>query len=85
VAGRDRYSAEHHAPVFIQPNPLNPERYIVVNSGFTFRAGSAQSNALQTPKLPDWAVIDLRTPPDLYAPGLVVNAGFFNEQWQLVN
>ncbi len=81
VAG-EKYSAEHHAPVLIFPNPLNHGRYVVLNSSFTFRAGSAVSNALQTPKLPDWAVIDLRTPPDLSAPGLVVNAGFFNEQWQ---
>ena len=84
VAGRS-YAAADHAPVFIYPNPLNADRYIVVNSSFTFRAGSAQSNALQTPKLPDWAVIDLRTPPDLTAPGAVVDAGFFDEHWQLAN
>jgi hypothetical protein len=83
--GRTSYSAADHVPVFIYPNPLNPERYIVVNSSFTFRAGSAQSNALQTPRLPDWAVIDVRTPPDLSAPGAVVNAGFFDEQWRLAN
>ncbi|HEX8312540.1 MAG TPA: prolyl oligopeptidase family serine peptidase [Chthoniobacteraceae bacterium] len=80
--GGKSYPATHHAPVFIHPNPLNPARYVVVNSSFTFRAGSAQSNAVQTPKLPDWAVIDLRTPPDLAAPGAVVDAGFFDEQWQ---
>ena len=56
--------AADHAPIFIYPNPANPSRYIVVNSGFTFRMGARTSNSLQTPKLPDWAVIDLNTPPE---------------------
>jgi hypothetical protein len=33
--------------------------------------------------LPDWAIIDLRTPPDYVWPGKVVTAGFFDEQWRL--
>ena len=37
AVGKDRYSAETHAPVLIFPNPLNPNRYVVLNSGFTFR------------------------------------------------
>lgn len=76
------YDASHHAPALIFPNPLNPERYVVLNSSFTFRQGSNTSNSLQTPKLPDWAVIDLRTPPGDKWPGLVADAGFFDEQWQ---
>ena len=28
------------------------------------------------------AVIDLRTPPDTKWPGLVIDAGFFDEAWQ---
>ena len=75
-------SAADHAPILIYPNPANPKRYVVLNSGFTFREGSTTTNALQTPKLPDWAVIDLSTPPGLKWPGLVVDAGFFDEGWQ---
>jgi hypothetical protein len=75
--------AAHHAPVLVFPNPLNPKRYVVLNSSFTFREGSSQTNAQQTPKLPDWAIIDLQTPPNDKAPGLVVDAGFFDEHWQL--
>lgn len=74
--------AADHAPIIIFPNPLNSKRYIVINSSFTFREGSTTSNSLQTPKLPDWAVIDLRTPPSAKWPGLVVDAGFFDEHWQ---
>jgi hypothetical protein len=81
--GTYRLSAAHHVPVFIFPNPLNPRRYIVVNSSFTFRMGSRTSNSLQTPKLPDWALIDLRTPPSDVAPGLIYDAGFFDERWQI--
>ena len=80
--GTARLDATHHAPVLIYPNPLNPERYVVINSSFTFRMGSRTTNSLQTPKLPDWALIDLKTPPNDTAPGLVYDAGFFSESWQ---
>jgi hypothetical protein len=75
--------AAHHVPILIFPNPLNPKRYVVINSSFTFRQGSNASNATQTAKLPDWALVDLRTAPSDKAPGLVLDAGFFNEHWQL--
>ena len=81
--GDQKFNAIDHAPILIFPNPLNPNRYVVLNSGFTFREGSGQSNAAQTPKLPDWAIIDLRTPPGAHLPGGVESAGFFGEQWQV--
>lgn len=81
--GTQTASAADHAPILIYPNPLNPNRYVVINSGFTFRMGARTTNALQTPKLPDWAMIDLRTPPGELWPGEVVDAGFFDEHWQL--
>jgi hypothetical protein len=68
-------------PILIFPNPLNPQRYVVVNSSFTYRQGANTTNALQTPDLPDWAIIDLTTPPSAKWPGLVVDAGFFDENW----
>ena len=74
--------AAHHAPILIFPNPLNPSRYVVLNSGIDFRDEAYGSNSLQTPKLPDWAIIDLRTPPGPRWPGLVYDAGFFDEQWR---
>jgi predicted esterase len=80
--GPHKLDPAHHVPVLIHPNPLNPRRYVVLNSSFTFRMGSRTSNSLQTPKLPDWALIDLRTPPDDTAPGLIYDAGFFDEHWR---
>jgi len=76
------YPATSHAPIFIFPNPLNPTRYIVLNSGLDFRTDGYNNNALQTPKLPDWAIVDLRTPPGPRWPGKIVDAGFFNESWK---
>ncbi|MCA8991118.1 MAG: hypothetical protein KDA88_04025 [Planctomycetaceae bacterium] len=81
--GDKMYPADSHVPVLIYPNPLNPERYIVLNSGFTYREYDYLNNARQTPKLPDWAVIDVQTPINSRWPGKVVDANFFNEQWQL--
>ncbi len=56
VVGGETYSKDH-APVFIFPNPLNPKKYVVINSGFTFHDQS--NNDMQSPKLPDWAVVDI--------------------------
>ena len=77
------YDAAHHAPVLIFPNPLSTQqRYVVLNSGIDFRDDAYGSNALQTPKLPDYAIVDLRTPPDKRWPGKIVDAGFFDEAWK---
>jgi dienelactone hydrolase len=77
------YPAEDHALILVAPNPLNPDRYVVLNSGFTYREYDDLNNARQVPKLPDWAVIDLRTPPDSRRPGRVAAADFFDESWRL--
>ncbi|MDO8541079.1 MAG: hypothetical protein Q7S40_11635 [Opitutaceae bacterium] len=76
------YPAAEHAPILVFPNPLNPRRYVVLNSGIDFRADGYGNNALQTPKLPDWAIVDLRTPPGPRWPGKIVDAGFFDEEWK---
>ena len=81
--GERTFPAEDHALILIYPNPLNPARYVVLNSGFTFREYDYLNNARQVPKLPDWAVIDVRTPPDARHPGKVVDADFFAEDWGL--
>lgn len=76
------YDAKHHAPILVFPNPLNPSRYVVLNSGITFRTEGYGNNALQTAKLPDWSIVDLRTPPGPRWPGKIVAAGFFDESWK---
>ena len=82
VFGGHTYDAARTAPVLIFRNPLNPARYVVLNSGVTMRESSMGTNSQQTPKLPDWAIIDLDTPPGPDWPGKIVQAGFFDEQWK---
>ena len=81
VDGKD-YSSADHAPILVYPNPLNPQKYVVINSGFTYREYDYLNNARQVAKLPDWAVVDLKVAPDAVAPGAIPAAGFFDEAWQ---
>lgn len=83
AVGSEKFAAQHHVPILVYPNPLNSARYVVLNSGFTFREYDYLNNARQTPKLPDWAIIDVRTPPNARGPGQVAAADFFDESWQL--
>ena len=80
--GGKQYDTTCHAPILIFPNPLNPDHYVVLNSGHTFREEAASNNSYQTPKLPDWAIVDLREPPGPRWPGRIAATGFFDEQWR---
>lgn len=82
TVGSKKYASNSHVPVFIFPNPLNPKRYVIINSGFTFAPNGAQSNSTQTPKLPDWAIIDITKPSDDQQ--RVITADFFGERWDVV-
>ena len=83
VAGERRFPADQHLPILIYPNPLNPERYVVLNSSFTYRDADYANHPRQFAKLPDWAILDLTTPPDNRYPGKIVTADFFDEHWML--
>jgi hypothetical protein len=80
--GAHSVARDGHAAVLVYPNPLNQDRYVVLNSGFTFREYDYLNNARQTPKLPDWALIDVRQGATSQSPGKVLHAGFFDEQWK---
>ncbi len=82
--GTRTYPAANSAAILIYPNPLNPKHYVVLNSGFTYREYDYLNNARQTPKLPDWAIVDVDTPPNSRFPGKIVDANFFGEQWQVI-
>ena len=83
TVGDDKFPSDKHALIAVYPNPLNPERYVVLNSSFTFRDYAYLNNARQVPMLPDWAVVDLTTPPNTVWPGKIAAADFFDERWQL--
>lgn len=82
AAGDQRLSNDHHGLILCSPNPLNPRKYVVLNSSFTYRDYDYLNNARQVPRLPDWAIIDVRTPPGSQYPGKIVAADFFDEQWR---
>jgi hypothetical protein len=85
TVGKDTYKLGEHVPVLIYPNPLNPTKYVVLNSGFTYREYDYLNNARQVSKLPDYAVLDITTPPNARYPGKIVRAGFFGEKWELLD
>ena len=73
----------NHVPALIFPNPLNPKKYVVLNSGFTFREYDYLNNARQIPRLPDWAILDIDQPRTSQRPAGIAAAGFFGERWEL--
>ncbi|QDT07701.1 Prolyl oligopeptidase family protein [Rubripirellula lacrimiformis] len=81
--GDRQFDPVSHVPVFCYPNPLNLDRYIVVNSGMTFREFSNVSNSRQIAMLPDWAVLSVDSEDDGIFAGDVVADGFFDEQWKI--
>ena len=88
--GQQRFANDRHALILIYPNPYLPNRYIVFNSGFTFREYAYLNNARQIPMLPDWAIVDTASQddgqwPTSQWPGRIVEADFFDEAWQLTS
>ena len=78
------YKTEDHLPMMIYPNPLNPSRYVVINSGHTFHAAEFQgTNALLYPRLGDYAIV--RPTPTEQNPAAfeVIRAGLFTDEWKL--
>lgn len=74
--GTQKFTAADHIPVLIYPNPLNPKRYVVINSGHTFsEADFRGTNAWLYPRLGDYSVLK----PN----GEIVFSGFFDEHWRL--
>jgi predicted esterase len=80
--GNQEASADKSVPVLCYPNPLNPNRYVILNSGLTFRESHDRTNSLQNPKLPDWAILDVTEPPNAETAGRVIAADFFDNQWK---
>jgi hypothetical protein len=77
------YDSKTHVPVLIYPSPLNPGKYVVLNSGHTFKEADLKgTNALLYPRLGDWAVIKPTPTERDPAAYEVVAAGLFDENWQ---
>lgn len=70
-----RFPSADNTVAMIHPNPLNPDRYVVLNSGHTFPGDAAEDmHWFMHPRLGDYAVLDRETRE-------VQTAGFFNKHW----
>jgi pimeloyl-ACP methyl ester carboxylesterase len=75
LAGRT-VDASAYAPVLVYPNPLNPNRYVVINSGHSFSESDwSGTNANLYPHIGDYALMGI-------ADGSVAQSGFFDERWK---
>ena len=77
TVGTQTFPTADHALVLIYPNPLNPQKYVVLNTGQTFSANRITSGteAVFFPRLGDYAV--------LTTGGATKTAGFFDEAWKV--
>lgn len=83
VAGTT-YDSTTHGVACIYPNPMNPRRYVVINSGHTFHAEDfRKSNAWLFPRLGDIAVLKFSRQPDGTFQESTVWAEIFNSAWRL--
>jgi pimeloyl-ACP methyl ester carboxylesterase len=83
TCGAGKHDATKCALIAIYPSPYAADRYIVINSGFTFREYAYLNNARQIAMLPDWAIVDVTSGATTQMPGDVIEADFFDESWQL--
>ena len=73
--GPHEFSSQDHIPVLIYPNPLNPQRYIVLNTGHTFAPRDWRGSDYGLPTLGDYSVVKTTGEP--------AEAGLFTERWLL--
>lgn len=86
--GDTGHRSADHLPALIMANPLpgGANRYLVLNSGHTFReADLAKLNYLLFPRWGDWAVLQIEPNrgPASAAAERVIRTGYFNEEWKL--
>jgi pimeloyl-ACP methyl ester carboxylesterase len=77
LAGQ-KFPAAESLPVLIYPNPLNPSRYIVLNSGLTIEDREYRGD-YGMPRLGDYAILKIKEGAE--APEVAL-AGLFNESWK---
>ncbi len=83
--GGKTFETDSFAVAMIFPNPLNPRRYVVINSGHTFHEDAFKaSNSWLFPRLGDAAVIQFKRDGKKgdYSES-VEAAHIFDQQWQL--
>jgi pimeloyl-ACP methyl ester carboxylesterase len=77
--GQETFPANENYPAMIYPNPLNPAKYVVLNSGLTIN-DRGYNGDYGTPEWGDYAIVKVK--PGAAVPDLVTG-GLFDENWQL--
>jgi hypothetical protein len=77
--GEQSYPAKDNFPALIYPNPLNPAKYVVLNTGLTIE-NRGYNGDYGTPMWGDHAIVEAKPGADV--PGLVTG-GLFGERWKL--
>ena len=77
--GTQTFPAAENFPALIYPNPLNPAKYVVLNTGLTI-SDREYNGDYGMPQWGDYAIVKAREGSDV--PDLVL-AGLFTETWQL--
>ena len=78
LAGKSLPAAENF-PALIYPNPLNPAKYVVLNTGLTIRDREYNGD-YGMPQWGDYALVKVKPGADV--PDLVT-AGLFDEEWRI--
>lgn len=77
--GGQTFPAKENYPALIYPNPLNPKKYVVLNTGLTI-SDRGYNGDYGTPEWGDYAIVKVKA--DAAVPDLVTG-GLFDENWQL--
>jgi dienelactone hydrolase len=82
--GGHSVSAAAHVPALVYPSPLNLTKYVVLNSGHTFRtADFLGTNARLFPRLGDYALLKPMPSKDDPSATEVVTVGLFDDSWRV--
>lgn len=83
IGNSQKFSARDHLPVLICPNPLQPTRYVVLNSGHSFHSVDFRgTNALLFPRLGDWAVLQINAAQPDDVADRPAALGLFDAMWK---
>ena len=89
VVGASVYEGSQYGLYMVFPNPVNPDRYVVISHGTITGSYDKELEALPW-YWPDYVVFDVNVapsitvqPPLVYLPDAWVEAGFFDQSWRL--
>jgi hypothetical protein len=84
--GDQSWNTEDHGVSLIYPNPLNPQKYVVINSGHTMHeADFKASNSWLFPRLGDIAIQQFKPQSDSTWEETLIWAANFDSAWQLTD